>query len=400
MFNIAIKDECDNSRSGELRVGFKRFKTPSYGLIHTDMKRLIKGSNLLNNPIPSVNFHEIVIDLNDSDVNKYSDIFKKRIKKNYRPDLINICQFRFKNKINLSPSQLQELIRIQVDSEKLSVITIPDPILRETGKVWSNGVKKAIEFAKDACETGIAYVFMPTISLEQPIKYVEKKINWLLDKDICSICLRATGQFSPRLRRATEIISKKEVPIWTHLYDIKKKYLEVSQVHLAPLATIDTITPKKFHPATMYHTMKSIEKDKRSSDFATPIGVPLKVKKKKSKEKKEPVRDIFESKALGYLTHEERIKSYGHKLTCNCPICQKAKSIDILEGLLSSSDRKSLLQIHETVSFSYELSQMRRAIHDNELVNYYKNKQLVIDNRKKLSKKFPYLKRTRYKKLW
>ncbi len=398
MFDINIEDKCDNSRSCELRIGFRRFNTPSYGLIHTDMKTLIRGSNLIGNPVPPVNFHEIVIDLIDNDITKYKDTYKKRIEKNYRSDLINLCQFRFSSDITLSPSQLEELIKIQIDSEKLSVITIPDAILRDAGKPWLDGLNPSLEIAEEACETGISYASMPTVSLEQPIEYVEKKIDWLLTRNIQSICLRATGQFSPRLRKAAEILKKIEEPIWTHLYDLKKKYLEVSQIHLAPLANIDTITPKKYYSATMFHITKSVEVDKKSSDFPTPIGVPLTVKTREPKKK--VIRDLFEGKALGYLTEKERIKSYGHNLTCNCAICQKTKSIDELEKFLSRLDRKALLQIHETVSFSDELSQISKAIHNNDLVNYYKNKKLVIENRKELMKKFPYLERTRYKKLW
>lgn len=398
MFDISIKDKCDDSRTCKLKIGLRRFNTPSYGLIHTDMKKLIRGSNLLGNPSPSVNFHEIVIDLIDNDINKYKDTYKKRIERNYKSDLINICQFRFSSDISLSSSQLEELVKIQINSEKLSVITIPDAILREAGNPWSDAIDTSLELAKEAYETGISYVVMPTVSLEQPIEYVEKKINWLLAKDIQSICLRATGQFSPRLRKAAEILKQNEEPIWTHLYDLKKKYLEVSQVHLAPLANIDTITAKKYHPATMFHIAKSGKVYEKSSDFPTPVGVPLVVKTKGTKKK--VVRDVFEGKALGYLTDKERIKSYGHELTCNCAICQKTKYIDELEKFLSGLDRKALLQIHETVSFSDELGQISKAIHDNELVNYYKNKKLVIENRTELTKKFPYLGRTRYKKLW
>jgi len=40
--------------------------------------------------------------------------------------------------------------------------------------------------------------------------------------------------------------------------------------------------------------------------------VPLEVKTKEPKKKL--VRDLFEGKALGYLTERERIKSFGHFL--------------------------------------------------------------------------------------
>lgn len=170
MFDINIKDKCDDSRSCKLRIGFRRFNTPSYGLIHTDMKRLIRGSNLISNPVPLVNFHEIVIDLIDNDITKYKDVYNKRIENNYKPDLINLCQFRFSSDIKLSPSQLEELLKIQINSEKLSVITVPDAILREAGKPWLDALIPSLELAKEACETGISYVSMPTVSLEQPIE--------------------------------------------------------------------------------------------------------------------------------------------------------------------------------------------------------------------------------------
>ena len=90
MFDISIKDKCDDSRSCDLKIGFRRFNTPSYGLIHTDMKKLIRGANLVGISTPSVNFHEIVIDLIDNDIKKYKDLYKKRIERNYKSDLINI----------------------------------------------------------------------------------------------------------------------------------------------------------------------------------------------------------------------------------------------------------------------------------------------------------------------
>ena len=398
MFNISITDICDYSRSSSLQLGRNKLKTPCYGLIHTDMKRLNHGSNLIGVKPPKVAFHEIVID-HDINIEKNIEIFENRINNNYKSDLPNLCQFRASSDITLSKEKLRYIIEIQMRTEKLSVITIPDPIIKDSSILWEKTMNDALNIANEAYETGLTYVIMPTISLDQPIKHVEKKIKWLMKKKIKSLGLRATGQFSPRLHKATEIINKYEELIWIHLFDIKKKYLEVSQVHLASLVTVDTISPKKKYSRTKYHASSRREFDQSSSDFPTPIGIPLEPEIPIAIMKEEH-RDLFEARALGFLTQEEIIKSFGHELTCRCPICQKTRSIEELEVLLSRMDRASLLQVHETVSYSEEFNNIKDAIHQNDLLSYYNNKSLIKENKKKIAEKFPNLKKPRFKRLW
>ena len=64
MFDFEVRDVSDDSRSSILRLGQRRFRTPYCCLIHTDMKRLIHGSNLIHQQTPRINLHEIIRDFN------------------------------------------------------------------------------------------------------------------------------------------------------------------------------------------------------------------------------------------------------------------------------------------------------------------------------------------------
>lgn len=398
MFSFNIKEKSDQSRTGILKLGLKDFKTPFYGLIHTDTKRLIHGSNLIKTDLPPINFNEIVID-HKGDIKKTSQIFSSRINNNYKSGVPNICQFRSSKNTYISKDELQEIVRIQSDSEKLSVITLPDPQINNFDNSWEKSMDYALKLATESYETGLTFATMPTISLDQRIELIEKKIQWLIKKDVKAVGLRATGQFSPRLLKATSIIKEKKESIWIHLFDIKKKYLELSQVHLVPLLTVDTITTKKGYPRTGYQRTLKYVQDEHSSDFPIPLGIPLEPDEPILK-KKEEYRDVFEGKALGFLTKNERIQELGHELTCNCPICSKTRSIEELEGLLSRMDRKSLIQIHETVSYNDEFDKIKKAIHDNDLLKYYNKKILFKKNKNQISKKFPNITEPRYRPLW
>lgn len=398
MFNFNINEKSDQSRTGTLKLGLTEFKTPCYGLIHTDTKRLISGSNLLETDLPEFNFNEVVID-HKNDIISSRERYKSRIINNSKSGVPNICQFRSSKDIILSKDDLQEIVKIQSESEKISVLTIPDPYVNNFDNSWEKSMNSALDLANESYESGIIYTIMPTISLNQKTKLIEKKIQWLTKKDVEAIGLRATGQFSPRLLSATNLIKNKKQSIWIHVFDIKKKYLDLSQVHLLPLLNIDTITTKKGYPRTGYQRTLAYIQDDRSSDFPTPLGIPLQPEQPIIKKRGE-YRDIFEGKALGFLTRNERIKTIGHELTCKCPICLKTRSIEELEGLLSRMDRKSLIQIHETVSYNSEFDKIKKAIHDNDLLKYYNNKILVKRNKDQISIKFPNLTKPRYRPLW
>jgi len=399
LFDFQVRDQSEDSRSSILRLGERRFRTPYYCLIHTDMKRLIHGSNLIHQQIPRINLHEIVKDFSDQEKLdrllsniQLRDHLKRIIIKDTKSRTQNIFQLRFPNNIRLSGHQLKALVEIQAETEKLSVITLPDPVIRDASQLWENAMETGLREANKICETGLSYVVMPIVSLDQPITYVESKINWLINQDVQAIGLRATGQFSPRFRKATEILANSEQDIWTHLFDLKKTYLDVSQVHLVPLIGIDTISTKKIYSASMYHILRGSTSSIDNGDFATPVGIPLPEAQQQIRLRpRRPPRDLFEGRALGFLSEQERLETFGHELNCPCGICRRARSMTSLVEMLSQMQRKSLLQIHETVSFSMELNQIQTAIHNNDLSDYYISKTLINEKIDQLSNKYHFL---------
>jgi hypothetical protein len=396
VFDIEVIDRLDEVRVTRFRLGRKQFNTPYCGIIHTDMKKLIRGAGLINQRPPNVNLHEIVIDYgNQQSINtlfqnpqKINDL-KRRIIRDTRSDIENLLQFRIKKGVVLSGHQLTELIRIQAETERLSVISIPEPIVGIFDNSWKNSMQPPLDKAIEACDIGLANIYIPIISLDQPISIVNGKIHWLIQKHVPAIGFRAVGTFARRLQRAIDILNQNEESIWVHLFDLQKKYLDISQVHLVPLLGVDTISVKKaFSRGGPPQTPIDI------TDFLTPEDIPLDAEEQSIETLRAPAipRDLFEERALGFLSESQRIESFGHELTCSCPICHRARSIEVLQEMFSQLDRKALLQVHECVGFNNELNLIQQAIHNNDLNEYYEAKTLINEKREQISDRYPHLK--------
>lgn len=393
-FEFEINEIEGKIRVGQLRLGYKELTTPYWSIIQTERKRLIRGLNLIDYSIPSINMLEIIFDYKEQDEirkllsdNQLIEDLKNKIQRESRRDSENIFQFRSSSNIKLKSSDLNKLIKIQADSECLSVITIPDPIVGESGIIWESIMDSALKNAKNYVDTENAYIFMPIVSLNQPKKVVKRKIYWLIRKKVRAIGLRAVGTFIPRLQLATDIINKSKNDLWVHLFDLNKKYLQISQMHLAPLAGIDTISIKKGYARRRF-PQKTID----TGDFPEPEGIPLDadIEAEDISESPGQPKDLFEGRALGFLSESEQISNFGHELNCSCPICRRAHySADELIALLSQQDRKSLLQVHEYFAFPNELNSIQRAVHNNNIEDYFDSKTLINLNKKKIFQRYP-----------
>ncbi|MCG3256407.1 MAG: hypothetical protein KAU62_09990 [Candidatus Heimdallarchaeota archaeon] len=390
-YNFEIEGDIDDFRIANIRLGRANFQTPYCGLIHTELERLEEGVKYLRTEEPTKEILEVIIDIKSqhelfemvSNETKKEHILERMnilSKKNHE----NICHFRLKPGISLSALQLCQIVAMQVHTNAFSVISLPDP-LREISDKWKSIMKLGMLEAKDSIETGRGYVLMPTISLEQPNKYIESKVEWLLEQGIEAISFRAHGSnFPVRLNNATSVIKQSEEQIWIHLYDLKKKYLDLSQVHLVPLSSVDTVCVKKGHG----YFDQPLEEDK--GDFAVPEGIPLESSSKARKRKQaEPQRDVFESQALGFLSEQERTDRIGHEIICRCPLCYKAQGWTDFVRSLGTFDRKALLQVHEHFSFYTEMQLLRQRIVDNDVSSYYNSKLLIQDNKNVIVKRFP-----------
>jgi len=393
-FEFEINEIEGKTRVGQLHLGHKEITTPHWSIIQTERKRLIRGLNLIDYSIPSIDMLEIIFDYKSSDEirdllsnNHLKNDLKNKIQRESRKDSENIFQLRTSSDIKFKSSELNELIKIQAESECLSVITIPDPIVGESGIIWESFMDSALSNSQNYIDTGNCYISMPVISLNQPKKVVKRKIYWLIRKKVRAIGLRAVGAFAPRLQLATDIINKSRNNIWVHLFDINKKYLQISQIHLTPLAGIDSISIKKGYARRRF--------PQRTTDtgvFPEPEGIPIDadIEVEDLSEPSTLPKDIFEGRALGFLSETEQISNFGHELNCRCPICREAHySADELIALLSQQDRKSLLQVHEFFAFPNELNIIQRAIHNNNIEEYYNSKTLINLNRNKIFHRYP-----------
>jgi hypothetical protein len=381
--------ESDLIRHSRLRIGTHTVETPYWIMNNVDRKKLIKGLNLINYSQPEIDMNEIVIDFaNQTEINSSLSNptsihhLDQRIHSEIKSTSENLVQFRLKDDIRLNADQLTAILNTQTRANCLSTFTIPDPMVGESGIMWEMIMTPIINRAKEFVETDQTKNFMPIISLNQAQSVINRKVQWLLHKQIPSIGFRAVGKFEKRLPLATTIINHSSNPVWIHLFDLSKKFAQLSQMHLIPLDLIDTISLKKG-----YRRVSPQNPAQNTGAFPTPVGIPLEVEGEE-----EPLQtvqhDLFDSRALGFFTDHEQT-NFSHNLNCHCPICSKAHfSADELVSLLSQMERKSLLQVHEAVAFPAEFEILKRSCHDNDIKNYYQSKIFINQYRDKLAERY------------
>lgn len=386
-FNNQINEEI---RVSKLRIERSEVQTPFWILNNVERKKLIKGLNLINNEIPTLPFNEIVKDIGTQD-EMYSYLgnpklyskFQDNIASECRRNTNNMLQIRRKDNIPLSSTHLNQILELQASIDPLSVLIIPDPIIGKSGLMWEMIMAPILGSAKSFVDTSNFKTFMPMISLNQPIKVIKRKVHWLISKQTPSIGLRAHGSFNKRLIAALEIIKQRKPDTWVHLFDLSKKYYQISNLHLSPLYGVDTISLKKG-----YSRGFSQSRVEDTGDFPTPEGISLTVEASEEIPTYTP-KDLFESRALGFFSEDEQNDYFGHRLNCRCPICSRAHfSLEELTQLLSQTERKALLQVHENTAFPMELNKLVKATIDNQTEEYYKEKTLINQNLEKLSRIF------------
>jgi len=399
-FNFEVKNTIASLRQSTLKLGNVEIETPNYIMTHIETRRLTTGYNLVGSREPNPKLNELISDhipdrLTAQRIFENSDEIEKlcnKLDNLTKSDRMNFVQFRLKTGNEISKYELCQIVRLQSDMNKFSIITIPDPTCSYNNS-WIDSMEAALYEAKVSQEVGTSELFMPTVSLAQPLLDVEKKISWLIDKQVPSIGLRAHGPHFPEtLHKSTNLITQSDNPIWIHLFDLSKKYKNVSQLHLAPLTSVDTISLKK------KHGYSSSKKNIMDGLLPTPENISLEptareIEEQKVRKIKRSQRFLFEQLALGYISINERTKWIGHELSCTCPICKKTKDIDTFRIYLSTHDRSALLQVHEYTGFNQEMLAIRKNIRDNDISEYFRQKILVKRHRRKLSKRYPELER-------
>ena len=380
----------EDIRVSSLKIDGKEVQTPFWVLNNVERKKLVKGVGLFGAGVPQLPFNEVVRDVTQQDLLDYlSDPeslmeFKKKIRRDCVGNTNNMIQLRITGKVNLSEQHLKQIISLQSDIDSVSILTIPDPITDATvySERWESSMKSVMDTAQSLVDTADSGTFIPMISLDQRKKIVEKKVKWLVDRECLSIGFRAHGDFKRRLKSALEIIKLESPSTWVHLFDLGKKTSQISYLHLSPLFGVDTISLKKGYAHVPSRPSGKVE----NADLPEPKEPGL---KRWVQKKPELPKDVFENRALGFLSESERDESFGSELDCKCIVCTRANgSLYELTKLLSQVDRKAILQVHENTAFPIELNELTKATFDNQIRDYYMEKSLVAMNKERLAKDF------------
>ena len=389
--------ELGEPRTAELELETVTLETPVNIHTHSEVKNHQKGYNILPARRKDIKIQECILDLGSQDQvdrefgSKYSYQLKERIKALSKPRMRNILHVRFNpKKVQLSPTQVLNLVKSQKADSQLSMITIPDPI-RDFNEDWKKSLTKSIEYAKHSIETGHKAAFMPSVYLEQPKNIIKAKVEWLVEQDIHALAFRGTGKdIHLKVTMAENIIRESEKSIWLHMFDVSKKiFLEISHSHLLPLLGIDTISTRK---SFSFSSETKAKDDGSGGDFATPTGIPFKTQQTTKTTNQRLNRDIFEGEVLGFMNTDEIKHTFGDVLGCTCDLCKQMGSITNLDESLSSPNRSALVQVHETHSFLGEFRNIQQSIKDNEVTEYYKEKSMIDNNIIMLKEYYPVLK--------
>jgi hypothetical protein len=388
-----------------LDIGNKRMIGPIRSLPHNDFFHYKGGHELLGNKAPSLPFMELVRDFDKPHI---ADLDKSLVKNTeYDRALANRAKDapvfsvpRVHPQIRISRSNLVKIVEYQANIERASVISVPDPGRRWYDNLWERTMEAGMVAAYILRPSREFEVVMPIISLDQPIEYVEKKVNWLIEKEINAIGFRVASNYGPRLIKAVDILRnhrEEEIrDIWIHLTNLSKQMKNLSQPHLSVLARVDTISTYKFNPKiARILAARGKEPDKTDALWDVP-NEPSKVSVNKSlakptnkKKRRPPKGDFLDRDLLAYLTDSQHISSINHGKECQCRLHQNCcKDENMLKHYIGSDNRTKIIQVHDMHASNREFEAIQRAITESTLLDYFKGKSRVILEKSEVKKRF------------
>jgi hypothetical protein len=373
-----------------------RFYTPTRGIIHTDHNKFgelskyqPKGNWGSSASIPHA-FHEVVLDYDHQGLSRLlndNSYFKKQLyrlrrlarKKNGR-HCHAFIQIR-KQKQPLTEEDIIILTELQLKSDVLDLISIPDPAPDVSSIAQSvNHIEKAFKSArKRALRYGVDEgLLMPYVDLNTDKQAMKAKIDRLLTESISSIGIRHREN-SVGSSLVIEGIAE-EASVWFHASGVKKHHRTnrvIPGIHIVPVHSFDS--------ATRYKGPGYVPRKSGGPVFKDPGRQKVDMEEMKMRAAVQAASEkieFFNPVALGYLTTPQYNKLYGKDLNCDCPLC-KGKSLDdfVNYGLSNDTyDHKKYTAyqtVHESISSFNELEKSQETIRKSSYLDYLREKPIV-----------------------
>jgi hypothetical protein len=390
----------------KLLINNRSFETPIRSLNHSDAEKYYSGYKILQSNANSLPFEELVRDFDQKDFKSIEDLMNKNIDINdvqiIKSDkqLINkinkrsptIITPRINENIMLNNKTVKFLLDYQLEISNNSVITLPDPGTKWFDVRWKKLVDYSFEIINDRIDSFDVDNFMPIIYLSQPYEFIEKKIDYLMKKDIRSIGFKS-GSYQSKLKKAVDFIEemKGESPMWIHLTNVTQRMKNVSHSHLTALGKVHTISLYKFHPkVAQILSIKNKERPKTDALFhVVPEPTNEQIMRRKNKRKpKPPNGDLLEQSTLGYMTDSQHLNNFDTSVECKCKLHESFPSIDDFKYILESANRKEVLSVHDSYASTNEFIKLKKSIIDDESISYFRSKEFVMKEKKEIKKRF------------
>ncbi len=347
--------------------------------------------DVLPNPI-----QEVVLEYGDAELNKLSNSNgyyrsqKTRIRRVTRPRLkrLTLASVQLKNKTRaLTDHDIRILVDLQIDSNRLDLITVPDPN-------YTSPNLEPLKRALDTAHTRVKQLredhgrVVPFLDLYTEPPYLRERLEYLS---------RIYPMIGIRYRRARpsrlvvrDVMQDKEVLV--HASGVQKHYSNdmrvIPELHILPVDFFDSVCAfkkrgfptktRRIEPGEVFEESKPRKIDKDAWRLRATV-----------KARKDPADSAyyFDPTPLGYYTISDHKKEFGGMIGCSCPICQgKTRIEDFIDeyyyhkGSQNISKLKSHLAVHELFASFEEFTRSQTEIRKSSYVEYLQSKFAIAQN--------------------
>ncbi len=215
---------------------------------------------------------------------------------------------------------------------------------------------------------------MPILQLSTEIETFKREFAILRelnnDNGLCNIIGFSYANPFNYSKQFYELYKNREEAIWFHSFGVPrtprgKNKLSVAHIHELQNWGLDTFSPEVRHispKALVYLKKKALTTDPKDLQCRR-----------------------FDSQTLGIFKEPDWIKKYGDKINCNCPVCEKNKSLSSFkdayiyekDGSFNPALLRDADKVHELTSGSKEFAISRDAIKSDDLPGYYREKEFT-----------------------
>jgi len=368
-----------------------RIYTPTRGIIHTDHNRF---RNLAKyqptgqwNSSASVphSIHEIVLDYNPEALsrllneNKYFNSQLANLRKLAKRSNGRHCHafLQIRNQTNpIDDNGIIALTELQLKSNQLDMITIPDPSPNSSDVI---ALENAIKIAQKRMilhgfDEGL---LMPYLDLSTDREEMNLKIRYLIEEGFSAIGIRhRENKVGSSL--VIEGIAE-EAAVWFHVSGVKKHHRinrVVPSIHIMPVHSFDSMTRYKglgYVPKPQSDVFPEPKPRKIDHDEMLLRAAVQAVSDK---------MEYFEPECLGYLSSTQHESMFEDGLNCTCPLCNGKNLNEFKEYAFDndgydSNKFTSYCIVHESISSHNELNNAHNFIKNSSYLEYLKSKSII-----------------------